>query len=79
MKVFKKFAKALIRMMMPLVIFALMVGTAGIFLDLKRVFLRPSIAGGFNAYCCKICHSRDTRKVSFSSENKEHRNSALGE
>jgi len=39
MKLFKKVVDVLIRMMVPLVILALMLGMARIFLDLKGVFL----------------------------------------
>ena len=41
-------------MMIPLVILALMLGMARIFLDLKGVFLRPSITEGFNSLLTDI-------------------------
>jgi len=44
----------LIRMMIPLVILALMLGMARIFLDLKGVFLSPSITEGFNSLLTDI-------------------------
>jgi uncharacterized membrane protein (DUF373 family) len=54
MKLFKKVVDVLIRMMIPLVILALMLGMAKIFLDLKGVFLRPSITEGFNSLLTDI-------------------------
>jgi len=54
MKLFKKVVDVLIRMMVPLVILALMLGMARIFLDLKGVFLSPSITEGFNSLLTDI-------------------------
>jgi uncharacterized membrane protein (DUF373 family) len=54
MKLFKKVVDVLIRMMIPLVILALMLGMARIFLDLKGVFLSPSITEGFNSLLTDI-------------------------
>jgi len=54
MKLFKKVVDVLIRMMIPLVILALMLGMARIFLDLKGVFLNPSITEGFNSLLTDI-------------------------
>ena len=54
MKLFKKVIDVLIRMMIPLVILALMLGMARIFLDLKGVFLSPSITEGFNSLLTDI-------------------------
>lgn len=44
----------LIRMMIPLVILALMLGMAKIVLDLKGVFMSPSITEGFNSLLTDI-------------------------
>jgi uncharacterized membrane protein (DUF373 family) len=54
MKLFKKVVDVLIRMMIPLVILALMLGMARVFLDLKGVFLSPSITEGFNSLLTDI-------------------------
>jgi uncharacterized membrane protein (DUF373 family) len=54
MKLFKKVVDVLIRMMIPLVILALMLGMARIFLDLKGVFLSPTINEGFNSLLTDI-------------------------
>jgi uncharacterized membrane protein (DUF373 family) len=54
MKLFQKVVDVLIRMMIPLVILALMLGMARIFLDLKGVFLSPSITEGFNSLLTDI-------------------------
>ena len=54
MKLFKKVVDMLVRMMIPLVILALMLGMARIFLDLKGVFLSPSITEGFNSLLTDI-------------------------
>ena len=54
MKLFKKVVDVLIRMMIPLVILALMLGMARIFLDLKGVFLSPTITEGFNSLLTDI-------------------------
>jgi uncharacterized membrane protein (DUF373 family) len=54
MKLFKKVVDVLIKMMIPLVILALMLGMARIFLDLKAVFLSPTITEGFNSLLTDI-------------------------
>ena len=54
MKLFKKVVDVLIRMIIPLVILALMLGMARIFLDLKGVFLSPNITEGFNSLLTDI-------------------------
>jgi uncharacterized membrane protein (DUF373 family) len=54
MKLFKKVFDVLIKMMIPLVILALMLGMAKIFLDLKGVFLSPTITEGFNSLLTDI-------------------------
>ena len=54
MKLFKKVVDVLIRMMIPLVILALMLGMARIFLDLRGVFLSPTITEGFNSLLTDI-------------------------
>lgn len=50
MKLFKKVFDVLIKMMIPLIILALMLGMARIFLYLKGVFLSPAITEGFNFF-----------------------------
>ncbi len=54
MKLFKKVFDVLIKMMIPLVIIALMLGMAKILLDLKGVFLSPTITEGFNSLLTDI-------------------------
>jgi uncharacterized membrane protein (DUF373 family) len=54
MKYFKKVVDIIIKLMIPLVILALMVGIAKIFLDLKLVFESPTIAAGFNILVTNI-------------------------
>ncbi|MBI5026711.1 MAG: hypothetical protein HZC12_08330 [Nitrospirae bacterium] len=44
MRLFKKVVDIIIKLMIPLVILALMMGIARIFLDLKVVFESPTIA-----------------------------------
>jgi len=48
MRWFKKVIDIIVKLMIPLVILALMIGIAKIFLDLKEVFHSPTIAGGFD-------------------------------
>lgn len=48
MRLFNKVVDIIVRLMLPLVILALMIGTAKIFLDLKRVFKSPTISAGFD-------------------------------
>ncbi len=54
MKFFKKVVGVLIKMMIPIVILALMLGMARIFLDLKGVFLSSTITEGFNSLLADI-------------------------
>jgi uncharacterized membrane protein (DUF373 family) len=53
-KLYKKVVDVPIRMIIPLVILTLMLGMARIFLDLKGVFLSPSITEGFNSLLTDI-------------------------
>lgn len=48
MKLFKKAVDIIIKLMIPLVILALMIGIARLFLDLRLVFKSPSINQGFD-------------------------------
>ena len=48
MRWFRKVIDVIVKLMLPLVILALMIGIAKIFLDLKEVFHNPTIAGGFD-------------------------------
>ncbi len=48
MRWFNKAIDIIVKLMIPLVILALMIGIAKIFLDLKDVFHSPTIAGGFD-------------------------------
>ena len=48
MRSFRKVIDVIVKLMLPLVILALMIGIAKIFLDLKEVFHNPTIAGGFD-------------------------------
>ncbi|MBI4699349.1 MAG: phosphate-starvation-inducible PsiE family protein [Nitrospirae bacterium] len=48
MRWFKKIIDMIVKLIVPLVILALMIGIAKIFLDLKDVFHSPTIAGGFD-------------------------------
>ncbi len=54
MKYFKKVMDIIIKLMIPLVILALMIGIAKIFLDLKLVFDSPKINTGFNILVTNI-------------------------
>jgi len=54
MRLFKKVADIIIKLMIPLVILALMMGIARIFLDLKAVFKSPTIAAGFDIMVTNI-------------------------
>ncbi len=54
MRLFKKVVDIVIKLMIPLVILALMIGIARIFLDLREVFGSPTIAGGFDIMVTNI-------------------------
>ena len=54
MRLFKKIVDIIIKLMIPLVILALMIGIARIFLDLKEVFKSPTIAAGFDIMITNI-------------------------
>jgi uncharacterized membrane protein (DUF373 family) len=54
MKLFKKVVDAIIKMMIPLAILALMFGLAKIFLDLRGVFQSRSVTLGFNLLVTNI-------------------------
>lgn len=54
MRLFNKVVDIIVRLMLPLVILALMIGTAKIFLDLKRVFKSPTISAGFDIMVTNI-------------------------
>jgi uncharacterized membrane protein (DUF373 family) len=54
MRLFKKAADIIIKLMIPLVILTLMMGIARIFLDLRVVFNSPTIALGFNIMVTNI-------------------------
>jgi len=54
MKYFKKVVDIIIKLMIPLVILALMIGIARIFLDLRVVFKSPTIATGFDIMVTNI-------------------------
>ncbi len=54
MRYFKKIVDIIIKMMIPLVILALMIGIARIFLDLKAVFKSPTISAGFDIMVTNI-------------------------
>jgi uncharacterized membrane protein (DUF373 family) len=51
---FRKVVDILIKMMIPLVIIALMMGTARIILDLRVVFASPTITAGFDLMVTNI-------------------------
>ena len=51
---FKKVVEILIKLMIPLVILALMMGSARIILDLRVVFSSPKIAAGFDLMVTNI-------------------------
>lgn len=54
MRLFKKVVDIIIKLMIPLVILALMIGIARIFLDLREVFRSSTIAGGFDIMVTNI-------------------------
>jgi len=54
MNLFRKTVDILIKMMIPLVILALMMGIARIILDLRVVFASPTIAEGFDLMVTNI-------------------------
>ncbi len=54
MRLFKKVVDIIIKLMIPLVILALMMGIARIFLDLKAVFKSPTVAMGFDIMVTNI-------------------------
>jgi uncharacterized membrane protein (DUF373 family) len=54
MRLFKKVVDIIIKLMIPLVILALMIGIARIFLDLKAVFKSPTIVAGFDIMITNI-------------------------
>ena len=54
MNLFKKVVDIIIKLLIPLVILALMIGIARIFLDLKVVFKSPTIAAGFDIIITNI-------------------------
>ena len=54
MRLFKKIVDIIIKLMIPLVILALMIGIARIFLDLRVVFKSPTIAAGFDIMITNI-------------------------
>ena len=54
MRLFKKVIDIIVKMMIPLVILALMIGIARIFLDLREVFNSSTIAGGFDIMVTNI-------------------------
>ncbi|WP_333655852.1 phosphate-starvation-inducible PsiE family protein [Dissulfurispira sp.] len=54
MGLFKKVVDIIIKLMIPLVILALMMGIARIFIDLRVVFKSPTIAAGFDTMVTNI-------------------------
>ncbi len=54
MRLFKKVVDIIIKLMIPLVILALMMGIARIFIDLRAVFKSPTIAEGFDIMVTNI-------------------------
>lgn len=54
MRFFKKVIDIIVKLMIPLVILAMMIGVARIFLDLREVFRSPTIAGGFDIMVTNI-------------------------
>ena len=54
MRLFKKVVDIIIKLMIPLVILALMIGIARIFLDLRVVFKTPTIAAGLDIMVTNI-------------------------
>lgn len=54
MRLFRKVIDIIVTLMIPLVILALMIGIARIFLDLRAVFKSPTIAIGFDIMVTNI-------------------------
>ena len=54
MRLFKKVIDIIIKLMIPLVTLALMMGIARIFIDLRVVFKSPTIAAGFDTMVTNI-------------------------
>ncbi len=54
MRIFKKVIDIIVKLLIPLVILALMIGIAKIFLDLEKVFSSPTIAAGFDIMVTNI-------------------------
>ncbi len=54
MNLFKKVVDVIIKLLIPLVILALMIGIARIFLDLRTVFKSPTISEGFDIMVTNI-------------------------
>lgn len=54
MRLFKKVIDIIVKLMIPLVILALMIGIARIFLDLREAFRSSTIAGGFDIVVTNI-------------------------
>lgn len=54
MRLFKKVVDIIIKLMIPLVILALMMGIARIFIDLRVVFKSPTITAGFDTMVTNI-------------------------
>ena len=54
MRLFKKTIDIIVKLMIPLVILALMIGIARIFLDLREVFRSDTIAGAFDIMVTNI-------------------------
>ena len=54
MRLFRKVIDIIVTLMIPLVILALMIGIARIFLDLRAVFKSPTIAVGFDIMVTNI-------------------------
>lgn len=54
MRLFKKVVDLIVRLLIPLVILALLIGVARIFLDLREVFMSPTIAAGFDIMVTNI-------------------------
>ena len=54
MRLLKKVIDIIIKLMIPLIILALMIGVARIFLDIREVFKSPTIAHGFDIMVSNI-------------------------
>jgi uncharacterized membrane protein (DUF373 family) len=54
MRLFKKVVDIIIKLMIPLIILALMIGMARMFIDLRVVFDSPTAAGGFTIMVANI-------------------------